>query len=176
MKKLLIVVDYQNDFATGALGFEGAIDLDEKIASKINEYRNCGYDIAYTFDTHNENYLNTQEGRNLPIEHCILGTSGHKLCPLTAETLHDTDKIFYKPTFGSGELYEYLKNTDYEEIELVGLVSNICVISNAIIAKTALPEAVITVDASCTDSFDKALNEKALDVMSGLQIKVINRN
>ena len=175
MKKLLIVVDYQIDFVDGALGFEGAEKLDERIADKINSYRSQGWDIAYTFDTHEENYLSTQEGKNLPVEHCIKGGEGHKLYGLTADTIKDTDKVFYKPTFGSGELYEYLKDTDYEQIELVGLVSNICVISNAVIAKTALPEAVITVDASCTDSFDKELNEKVLDVMAGLQMNVVNR-
>ena len=175
MKKLLIVVDYQNDFVNGALGFEGAELLDEKIAAKVNAYRGKGWDVAYTFDTHESDYLQTQEGKNLPVEHCITGAEGHKLYGLTAQTIKDSDKVFYKPTFGSGELYEYLKTTDYEEIELVGLVSNICVVSNAVISKTALPEALITIDAQCTDSFDKELNEKVLDVMAGLQMNVINR-
>lgn len=175
MNKLLIVVDYQNDFVDGALGFDGAEKLDEQIAEKINAYRKQGYEIAFTFDTHEKNYLDTQEGRNLPIEHCIKGQNGHMLYGKTAQAQNENDKVFYKPTFGSGELYEYLKDKSYEEIELVGLVSNICVVSNAIIAKTAQPEAVITIDANCTDSFDKELNEKVLDVMAGLQMNIINR-
>ncbi len=90
--------------------------------------------------------------------------------------IKDEDKKFNKPGFGSPELLIYLQNNKYDEIELVGLVTNICVIANAIIAKTALPEAKIVVDASCTDSFDKTLHEKALDVMEGLQMEVTNRN
>ncbi len=175
MNKLLLIIDFQNDFVDGSLGFDGAEKLDSVIAEKIMFYRENNWDVAFTFDTHNEDYLSTLEGKNLPVEHCIKGTFGHNLYGKCATLIQPNDKLFFKPTFGSGELYEYLKDKDYEEIEIVGLVSNICVISNAIISKTALPEASIIVDAACTDSFDKILNEKALDVMEGLQIKVLNR-
>ena len=175
MKKLLIVVDFQNDFVDGALGFDGAENLDETIAEKIALRRKEGWNVAFTFDTHSDDYLSTQEGKNLPVAHCIKGTPGHELYGKVAKSVLKKDKLFYKPGFGSGELFEYLKNSEYEEVELAGLVSNICVLSNAVIAKTALPEAVITVDAKATDSFNKYLNEKAFDIMEGIQINVINR-
>ncbi len=175
MKKLLIVVDFQNDFVNGALGFEGAEKLDDVIAEKIAVRRKEGWNVAFTFDTHFDDYLSTQEGKNLPIKHCIKGTEGHELYGKCAEAVSEKDKLFYKPTFGSSELFEYLKTSDYAEVELAGLVSNICVLSNAVIAKTALPEAIITVDAKATDSFNKDLNEKAFDIMEGIQIKVVNR-
>ncbi len=175
MKKALVIVDFQNDFVTGSLGFESALKLEDKIAKKIIEYRLLNYDIIFTYDTHDLNYLETNEGRNLPIKHCIKGTNGWNLYGKIDKMVTNTDKAFYKNTFGSIELGEYLKNQDYKEIELIGLVSNICVITNAIIAKTFVPEAEIIVDAFCTDSFDKTIHEKTLDVLEGIQIKVKNR-
>ena len=175
MPRCLIVVDYQNDFVSGALGFPGAELLDPAIAEKIKQYRANGDIVIFTFDTHGEDYLKTQEGRNLTIPHCIKGTTGHGLYGETAKLILDTDKRFYKPTFGSGELYEYLKATPFESIELVGLVSNICVISNAVLAKTAQPETPIIVDSDCTASHDTKLNEAALAVMKGLQIRVVKK-
>lgn len=185
VKRLLIVVDYQVDFVDGALGFEGAELLDEPIARKIGEYRAAGDAIYFTFDTHRRDYLETQEGRNLPVEHCIEGTEGHGLYGRVAQCVHDADQLFYKPTFGSAELFERLLNLQrtadgldtqpFESIELVGLVSNICVLSNAVIARTACPEVPVIVDASCTASFDGTMNDKALDVLEGLQVEVINR-
>lgn len=175
MKKLLIVVDYQIDFVSGSLGFPKAAELEEGIYQKIKDYKENNQDVIFTFDTHDTNYLKSQEGRNLPVEHCIKGSEGWKLYGKVAD-LYDKDTLSYeKPTFGSLELAEYLRDRKYDSIELIGLVSNICVISNAILAKAALPEAQIIVDASCTASFDDSLNEKALDVMEGLQMKVINR-
>lgn len=173
MKKLLIVVDYQNDFVNGSLGFDGAEKLEECIAGKISEYKD--YDIVYTLDTHNDNYLETMEGKKLPVKHCIKGSDGWNIYGKPKRMLKHC-KCFKKDTFGSKELFDFLRTKDYEEIELVGLVSNICVISNAIIAKTALPQAEIIVDATCTDSFDKTLNEKSLDVMEGLHITIVGRN
>ncbi len=171
--KLLIVVDYQNDFVDGSLGFPGAELLDEKIAEKIELYHENGDKVIFTMDTHSKDYLGTQEGKNLPVEHCIKGTDGHKLYGKTALAFREGDMIFEKPTFPSLELANYLKDKPFDNVEIVGLVSNICVISNAIMVKSALPEAIITVDAACTDSFDKEMNKKCLDVMQGLQIKVI---
>ena len=176
MKRILLVIDYQNDFVSGSLGFEGAEKLESKIAEKIKEYRSSNDDIAFTFDTHYENYLQTQEGKNLPISHCIKDTFGWRLYGSINDLISDNDKCFEKITFGSLELANYLKDKNYDIIELVGLVSNICVVSNAILAKAALPEARIIVDAACTASFDNEMNNKALDILSGgLQIEVINR-
>ena len=177
MKRLLIVVDYQNDFVDGSLGFPGAELLEEPIAAKIEEYRSAADVIAFTFDTHRCDYLETQEGRNLPVEHCIEGAPGHALYGRIAELIRPTDEVFEKPSFGSADLFEWLRAAQppFKSIEPVGLVSNICVISNAVLAKAACPEVPVIVDAACTASFDDSLNEKALDVLEGLQVQVTNR-
>lgn len=175
MKRCLIVVDYQEDFVSGSLGFPKAVALEENIAEKIGEYRKNGDAVVFTFDTHGENYMDTQEGRYLPIPHCLRGTKGHGLYGKVAELMLESDERFYKDAFGSGELYAFLKGQAFESIELVGVVSNICVLSNAVLAKTAQPETPVLVDAACVSSNDERLNEQALDVMQGLQIRVINR-
>jgi nicotinamidase-related amidase len=168
----LIVVDYQNDFVSGSLGFPGAELLDSLIAEKIERYRADGDTVMFTFDTHGADYLKTQEGKCLAVPHCVEGTFGHDLYGETAKLLQEDDMRFCKGAFGSDELFEYLKATPFERIELVGLVSNICVISNAVLAKTAQPETPIVVDARCTASHDPKLHQAALDVMAGLQIRV----
>lgn len=170
--KLLIVVDYQYDFVEGALGFPDAPLLDSKIADKISEYHQNGDHVFFTLDTHSENYRDTFEGKNLPVPHCIKGTDGHKLYGKTAKAVGENDIIFEKSTFPSLRLANYLNGKEYESVELVGLISNICVLSNAVMVKSALPEAEIIVDAAYTDSYDKILNEKCLDVLEGMQIKV----
>jgi len=174
MKELLIVVDYQNDFVDGSLGFPAAAGLHDRICKKIKEYRSKGQQVAFTLDTHEEDYASTQEGRNLPVKHCIRGTGGHQLFG-EVQALSEGCLSFEKCTFGSGLLFSYLQQNNFESIELVGLVSNICVISNAVLAKTALPEAQIIVDADCTASNDPVLNEKAFDIMEGLQMKISGR-
>lgn len=177
MKKCLIVVDYQNDFVSGSLGFEKATELEQNIANKIIQYHQNGDEVMFTFDTHTHTdaYLSTQEGQNLPVIHCIKDTKGHALYGQVADLIEKADKRFYKNAFGSDEMYEYLKGKEYECIEIVGLVSNICVLSAAVLAKTAQPETPIIVDASCTSSFDDHLNYATLDVLSGLQVQVTNR-
>lgn len=175
MKKILVVVDYQNDFVNGSLGFKKAEEIEENIADKINLYRKNGDEIVFTLDTHGNNYLNTQEGKLLQVPHCIKGTDGQMIFGKIASLRKETDKTFEKPIFACAELLEYLKGKEYESVELVGIVSNICVISNAVVAKMALPETPVIVDASCTASNDDKLNEEALDVMASLQIKIINR-
>ncbi len=173
MKKCLIIVDYQVDFVTGSLGFEKAKLLDEKICNKILEYRKNNDEIIFTLDTHGNDYYNTYEGIHLPVSHCIKGTDGHKLYGKTGKMAKKEDKHFYKTCFGSAELYEYLRHNEYKSIELCGVVTNICVISNAILAKTAQPEIDIFVDSSCTASNDDKLNNEALNVMRSLHIKII---
>lgn len=170
MKKLLAVIDYQNDFVDGALGFEKAqqIPVCEKIKKCIEE----GYEVVFTLDTHYENYMETQEGRNLPVPHCIKGTKGHELYG-DAKKYAENAKIFEKVTFGSVELAEYIAKGEYESVELIGLVSNICVISNAVTIKAHNPELQIIVDSSCTAAIDDDINKAALDIMRSVQVKVI---
>lgn len=177
MNRYLFVIDYQNDFVDGALGFPGAELLDEKIAAKVRQY---GKDhVLFTRDTHFENYLTTREGRNLPVEHCIKGSHGWEIYGETAKALEEVeakaiDKLVFGMDVTDPATAAVLPETA-DEIELVGLVSNICVISNAVVLQSKYPEATICVDAECTDSFDKSLHEKVLDVLSGFQVKVINR-
>lgn len=173
MKKCLIIVDYQNDFVTGALGFSKAQEIEPVIVSKIEEYLKNDNDIIFTLDTHFENYLETQEGKRLPIVHCLDESFGHEVYGKVNNYVKTAKKVFKKFTFGSLELGNYLKDKEYQEIELVGLVTNMCVISNAIIAKSALPEARIVVDKKATRSFDESLHEDTLRVLKGLQIDVI---
>lgn len=169
MNRLLIVVDYQNDFVCGSLGFPEAAALEDKICAKIDEYAED--EVIYTLDTHGSDYLSTQEGKKLPVVHCVTGTDGHKLYGKAGEKLAGK-RCFVKNTFPSLELGKYLEGKSYDVIELCGLVSNICVISNAVIAKAACPEAEIVVDGALTASADAELHQKALDVMRGLQITV----
>ncbi|MPM47223.1 hypothetical protein SDC9_93931 [bioreactor metagenome] len=175
MKRLLVVVDYQRDFVNGSLGFPGAEELDGLIAGKIAAYRASGGDVVFTLDTHGPDYPATQEGRKLPVTHCVEESAGWALYGKTGEARQENDLCFRKPTFPSLKLANWLASQDYSQVELVGLVSNICVISNAVMAKAALPEAEIVVDAACTASFDPYLHEKTLDVLEGLQITVANR-
>ena len=177
MDRYLFVIDYQNDFVDGALGFPGAEKLDEKIAEKILAYGPGR--VLLTRDTHFENYLDTREGKNLPVVHCVKGTHGWQVYGRTAQALEQVGaKAIDKLVFGmdvSDPATAAVLPEKADEIELVGLVSNICVVSNAVVLQSRYPEATIIVDAACTDSFDKTLHEKVLDVLSGFQVKVINR-
>lgn len=173
MSKLLMVVDYQADFVDGALGFPGAEALDAPIADRIRRAREEGWEVLFTLDTHGEDYLATQEGRRLPVEHCAKGTAGHCLYGETGREARPEDVRIEKGALGSKELLHYLEKRSYDEIELIGLVSNMCVLSNAIICKAALPEARVAVREALTRSFDSALHEKAMDVLRGAQVDVI---
>lgn len=179
-KRVLVVVDYQNDFVTGALGFEDAKKLDHGISELMLKYaKDEDGEILFTFDTHETNYLETQEGKKLPVEHCIRSTDGWELYGEVAET-----EVMYpmkctrisKPTFGSYKLANRLSRLDrlygVESITLVGVVTNMCVISNAVIAKVACPEAEIIIKKDLVDSFDKELHQKALDVMASMQMTI----
>ena len=175
--KYLFVIDYQNDFVDGALGFPGAEKLDAKIAEKVRSYGK-GH-VLFTRDTHFENYPDTREGRNLPVVNCIKGTKGWEVYGETAKALAEVeapgiDKLVFGMDVTDPATAAVLPEAA-EEIELVGLVSNICVVSNAVVLQSKYPEATIIVDASCTDSFDKSLHAKVLDVLEGFQVKVINR-
>lgn len=176
MKKLLLVVDYQQDFVDGALGFPGAEALDSLIVEKINTYRAAGDDVAFTMDTHAPDYLHTQEGRKLPIPHCAAGTEGWELYGATAQAARAEDPRFSKPTFPSLELANWLRERGYAQVELCGLVSYICVVSNAVMVKAALPEAEILVDARCIAGPDPRFHQAALDILSCIQVTVTRKD
>lgn len=175
MKKLLIVVDYQNDFIEGSLSFPEARLLEDKICSKIEEYYDHQNDVVFTLDTHDEAYLTTEEGLNLPVKHAIKDTYGWQLYGKVKSKVRSQEQCIKKNTFGSSNLALYLQKNQYQEIELIGIITNMCVIANAIIAKTYNPNAKIIVDAECTASNDSLLHHKALDVMESIHIKIKNR-
>ncbi len=171
MKKLLAVIDFQNDFVDGSLGFEHAKDLEKHIVELIKEYKNNHDDIIYTLDTHSSDYLETYEGTYLPIPHCIEHTHGWELYGQVKDLLKD-DLCFTKPTFPSLDFANYLKDKDYTEITFVGLVSHICVLSNAIMAKSALPQAHIIIDLKGTSSVDAKTHQDSISVMKSLQFEI----
>lgn len=168
-KKLLIVVDMQNDFIDGALGTKEAEEIVENVNKKISEYRNSNNIVVFTRDTHNEEYLDTSEGRNLPVKHCIKGTKGWQITSIIEVS---DDKIIDKPSFGSLELAEYVSNLEVNSIEIVGLCTDICVISNAMILKAKLPEINISVDSSCCAGVTKKSHQNALEAMKMCQIEI----
>ena len=177
MNRYLFVIDYQNDFVDGALGFPGAEALDAGIAAKVRSY-GPGH-VLFTRDTHFENYLDTREGRLLPVVHCIKGTPGWELYGETARAVAEVnapaiDKLVFGMDITDPATAAVLP-ASADEIELVGLVSNICVVSNACVLQAKYPEARIIVDAKLTASMDLCLHEKVLDVLEGFQVKVINR-
>ena len=174
MSRVLIVVDMQNDFIDGALGTKEAEAIVRRVIDKIEKHEGI---VVYTKDTHRENYLTTQEGRNLPVVHCIEGTHGWELQKDIKKLAEDNhSRVYKKNTFGSGELVEYLTELSVkdgiEEIELVGLCTDICVISNALTVKTFLPEVTIRVDASCCAGVTPESHKNALDAMKMCQIVI----
>lgn len=173
MKKLLIVVDYQNDFVDGVLGFPEAKEIEPYLVSLIEQYKKEGSDVIYTMDSHQENYLETEEGKYIPTPHCMRGTEGQKLYG-KINFLAGGSLIFEKRAFPSSQLCFYLRGCEYTEVTLVGVVSHICVISNAIMVKAALPKAHIIIDAKGCASYNKDLQAKAYDVARGLLIEVKN--
>lgn len=173
MKKILVVVDMQNDFIDGALGTKEAEQIVESVMHKIKEYNITN--IYATRDTHGEDYLSTQEGKNLPVEHCIKDTQGWEIRSEIAELL-DGAVVVDKPSFGSLKLAEllYEENKKEElEIELVGLCTDICVVSNAILLKAKMPEIKISVDASCCAGVTPESHAAALETMKMCQINIL---
>lgn len=166
--KVLCVIDMQNDFIDGALGTKEAEAIVENVKAKIELYRKNGDTVIFTRDTHSEDYMNTQEGKNLPVPHCIKGSKGWEV----SEKLDTaSDKIIDKPTFGSFELAEYISTlADVDEIELIGLCTDICVISNAMILKARFTETPIKVDSSCCAGVTPESHTNALGSMKMCQI------
>jgi nicotinamidase-related amidase len=174
--KVLIVVDMQNDFIDGALGTVEAQGIVDNVKAKIVKAEKNKDKIIFTRDTHNKSYLDTQEGTKLPVEHCLEGTYGWEIFGDLNINNHD---IFDKPTFGSVDLAEYLydiwfyESDKIESIELVGLCTDICVISNAMLLKAFFPEIPITIDASCCAGVTPESHKNALGAMKMCQINVI---
>ena len=173
MKKLLVVVDMKNDFITGSLGSKDAESIVDIVCKKIKDFNG---DIVYTLDTHDKDYLSTQEGKNLPVLHCVRNTIGWKLNEKIAKVLENKKNVlaFSKETFGSVDLGEFVLSKNYDKIEFCGLCTDICVISNAMIVKAFLPEAEITVDAKACAGVTKESHLNALNAMKSCQIKIIN--
>lgn len=169
--KALICVDMQNDFIDGALGTKEAEAIVPFVKEKLRKARQEDTEVIFTRDTHFEDYLTTQEGKKLPVEHCIKNTEGWEI----SRELEVLDSvIFDKITFGSVELPEYLKKIkDLEEVELIGLCTDICVISNAMLIKVVFPEITVRVDSSCCAGVTPASHENALNAMKMCQIEVI---
>ena len=167
--KYLIVVDMQVDFISGALGSEHAKAIVPNVVEKVKNYSGK---VIFTRDTHFENYLSTQEGKKLPIKHCIKGTSGWEVCD---ELKPFVKTVVDKITFGSVDLPKLLKDfgDDVEEIELCGLCTDICVISNAIVLKTAFPEVRVVVDSSCSAGVTNESHQTAINAMKAVQIEIV---
>jgi len=172
MKKILVVVDMQNDFIDGALGSAEAASIVKGVAERVDEFSG---EVIFTRDTHFENYLSTAEGKKLPVEHCIKDSYGWQIS--SAITVPESARIFDKKTFGSAELCQTLaaenEKDKIDEIELVGLCTDICVISNAFLLKAFLPECEITVNSALCRGVTDESHRKALSAMEASQIKII---
>lgn len=182
--KALIIVDMQNDFIDGALGTPEAQAIVPNVVNKMKEHKNTNTIILFTKDTHTEDYLNTPEGKKLPVPHCIKGTPGWSIVkPIHDEfknegyTTYSSDTIVkgrvLKPTFGSYDLLNVLDYFNFDEIELCGVCTDICVISNAIMIKNYFPDVKVTVDASCCAGVTPESHQAALTTMKMCQINII---
>ena len=170
MSKILIVVDMQNDFIDGALGTKEAVSIVPYVKDIIESFDGKVY---FTRDTHFENYMETQEGANLPVPHCIKGTDGWQI-RAELDALRRTEAID-KLTFGSSALVDVLKaEKDIESITFVGLCTDICVISNAMVVKAFFPELPLIVDAKGCAGVSPDSHQRALEAMKVCQIKIIN--
>ena len=166
MKKTLIVIDMQNDFIDMALGTKEAVSIVPNVKRKIAEAVKNGGEIIYTRDTHFENYLETPEGKKLPVPHCIKGTPGWEI----ADGLYvEGSKIIDKPNFG----WPDWRNEALEKVEIIGLCTDICVVSNALIIKACFPDAEVSVDAACCAGVTPETHKAALATMRMCQIDVI---
>lgn len=177
-KKIIVVVDMQKDFIDGALGSAEAVKIVERCADRIRTAKAEGDTVIFTRDTHGENYMNTEEGRNLPVPHCIKGSDGWQITPALAE-LADGAIILDKETFGSRDLgrlvSEKLAEGDYEGVVLFGLCTDICVISNTLLVKAFCPDIPIYVDASCSAGVTPESHDTAIKAMESCQIHVTGK-
>ena len=165
MKRTLIVIDMQNDFIDGSLGTPEAQAIVPNVKAKIQEYADRGDEIIFTRDTHQKNYLDTPEGRKLPVEHCIEGTHGWQIAD---GLIPESCEVINKPSFG----WTGWAGRTFKKVELVGLCTDICVVSNALILKAEYPEAEISVDASCCAGLTVETHQAALLTMKMCQVDV----
>lgn len=169
--KVLCVIDMQNDFIDGALGTNEAVGIVDNVSDKIMEYKNNGDTVVFTRDTHYENYMETAEGKKLPVPHCIINTHGWQI---SDKLTVGESTVIDKPTFGSVELADYIASLDgVEKIEFVGLCTDICVISNALVLKAKLPEVPVSVDSECCAGVTPESHRNALEAMKICQIEII---
>lgn len=171
--RYLIVIDMQKDFVTGSLGTKEAEAIVPNVVKKAADFEGI---VIFTKDTHFENYLDTQEGKLLPVKHCIKDTDGWQLVPeLKAVAEEKKCAVFEKNTFGSTDLAQFLlkkyEEKEVESVELIGLCTDICVVSNALLLKAYMPELLIAVDASCCAGVTVDKHTAALQVMESCQIK-----
>ncbi len=172
MSKVLVVVDMQNDFISGSLGTEQARAVVPAAVAKIRRYREEGGAILMTMDTHGPDYLATQEGRNLPVEHCIRGTWGWQLNEEIAQAAGDARR-YEKDTFGSRELIQDLGRMEPESVEFIGLCTDICVVSNVLGTKAWLPETPLAVDSACCAGVTPESHAAAIATMQSCQVQII---
>ena len=170
MKKAIVVVDMQKDFIDGALGTKEAQEMLPRMEAKLSAAQAAGTKLVFTMDTHGEDYLATQEGRRLPVPHCIRGTEGWEIAASLQPFVRAAAAVVEKPAFGSTELPALLEDCD--EVELVGLCTDICVISNALVLKAFYPEKKISVDASCCAGVTPESHAEALRAMKMCQVDV----
>lgn len=170
MKKALVVVDFQNDFIDGALGFEKAKGLKERILKLLSEFKG---DVIFTFDTHNKDYLQSKEGKNLPILHCLKDSVGWQMPDEFSPFLQKATKIFEKNTFGSLDLALFLRQKQYEQIEFCGLVSHICVFHNIILAFNSALNTKLILHKNATASFDEKLEHHAFELLKAFWVEFI---
>ena len=169
-KRVLVVVDMQNDFIDGALGTKEAEAIVGNVADCIRDFQG---EVVFTRDTHFENYMETQEGKNLPVPHCIKGTNGWEIREELKTLMTGEMRIFDKLTFGSVELGQYLVGQgDVEDVTVIGLCTDICVISNALLIKAFLPDVKVTVDSKCCAGVTPQSHEQALEAMKMCQIAI----
>lgn len=176
MKKILVVVDYQNDFVDGSLGFPRAKQLEEGLFLRVMEAKKEGAPIFFTLDTHGSDYPHTREGRHLSIAHCVEGSPGMQLYGKLAA--FETDSSIVKVTksnFGSDRLAQMILETCGvpDVVELCGVVTNMCVLSNAVLLSTALPNTEICINAPLCAGPDERLHQAALDIMQGLHMQIL---
>lgn len=171
MRRALVIIDYQNDFVTGSLGSDDAKALESVLHSHVSDFLARGEDVYFTKDTHGDDYASTDEGRHIPVAHCLKGTEGWEIHG-SLRGLSERCTVLEKGTFGSTELAEIIRDKGYDEVEVCGVATNICVLANAVLIKAYAPECRVIVDRRHVASYDRSLGESALKVMASMCIDV----
>ncbi|MBS1400441.1 MAG: cysteine hydrolase [Clostridia bacterium] len=169
MKELLAVIDMQNDFVFGALGSSDAQAILPAVEKRISAARQAGKTVVFTRDTHGEDYLSTQEGKRLPVRHCLKDSEGWQI---VGGLQKSGDKVFDKPLFASVELAEYIRRENFERVEFIGVCTDICVVSNVLLTKAFSPETEVSVCAKCCAGTSAAAHEAALLTMRSCQAQI----